>query len=202
MLVTSRCGTMTEQYYDDQVAAFARDTLTLDMGTMYAPFLAYIPPGGHIFDAGCGPGRDSREFLRRGYDVTACDASSAMVALATQITGRPVLHLRFQNLAFVEKFAGVWACASLLHVPRVEMDDVLTRLARALIPGGVLFASFKYGDSEGLRNGRHFTDYTEQRWMELLSHQPGLTPLTTWTTSDLRPGRTTERWLNVLARRL
>jgi SAM-dependent methyltransferase len=192
---------MTEQYYNERAAMFARDTLDLDMGPFYAPFLERIPTGGHILDAGCGPGRDSRAFLARGYEVTACDAAAAMVAMASALIGRPVLHLRFQELAFTETFDGIWACASLLHVPRAEMDDVLGRLAQGLVPGGILFASFKYGAGEGFRNGRHFTDYTEAIWTDQIARQPALEPVAMWTVSDVRPGRAVEQWLNVLVQR-
>ena len=84
---------MTERYYNERAAAFTRDTLDLDLGPLYAPFLARVPADGRILDAGCGPGRDSRVFLARGYDVTACDAGGAMVEIASKVIGRPVLHL-------------------------------------------------------------------------------------------------------------
>lgn len=191
---------MTEQYYNEHAAAFINDTLEIDMTALYAPFLEYIPTGGHILDAGCGSGRDSRAFLQRGYLVTACDAAESMVVAATAILGQPVLQLRFQELSFEQIFDGVWCCASLLHVPQHEMDDVLNRIARALNPGGILYASFKYGEGEEKRNGRYFTNYTEQTWSRQRMHHLDLEHLCVWTTADVRSGHTDERWLNVLMR--
>ncbi|MEG2896052.1 MAG: SAM-dependent methyltransferase, partial [Niameybacter sp.] len=80
------------------------------------------------------------------------------------------------------------------------MVDVFTRLARALKDGGILYASFKYGDFEGERNGRYFTDYTEARFAKLLEHFPELKWIEQGITIDKRPDRE-EKWLNVIVRK-
>jgi hypothetical protein len=98
-------------------------------------------------------------------------------------------------------FDGIRACASLLHVPNVELPDVMGRLRAALKPGGILYGSFKYGSGEREHNGRRFTDLDEPGLAGLLAHVPGLEPVETWTTGDRRPGRESERWLNTLLRR-
>jgi 2-polyprenyl-3-methyl-5-hydroxy-6-metoxy-1,4-benzoquinol methylase len=76
-------------------------------------------PGGRILDAGCGPGRDALAFAERGYELIAFDASTAMVRVARERVGsRIVVHLmRFEDLNGQSEFDGIWACASLLHVP-------------------------------------------------------------------------------------
>ena len=135
--------------YDGNSAAFQARTLGIDMTHLHAPFLRELPPGSHVLDLGCGVGRDARAFLAEGHTVTAVDASSEMVRIATEVTGRPALHMRFDELPFVKEFDGVWACASLLHVPKAEMPAVLARVARSLRLGGVLQLSVKYGESEG-----------------------------------------------------
>ncbi|WP_295588405.1 bifunctional 2-polyprenyl-6-hydroxyphenol methylase/3-demethylubiquinol 3-O-methyltransferase UbiG [uncultured Lamprocystis sp.] len=189
----------TTAYYRANAAAFFADTLGVDMAPLYARFLPLIPVGGQkILDAGCGSGRDTRAFLDRGYTVTAFDASAELAALAAAHVGQPVQVLRFQDLEWTQAFDGIWACASLLHVPATELPDVLSRLARALRPGGVLYASFKFGSGEREYHGRRFTDLDEAGLATLLSQVQGLTGLDTWTTGDRRPGRESERWFNAL----
>jgi SAM-dependent methyltransferase len=112
-----------------------------------------------------------------------------------------VFRLRFQEISWQQQFDGIWACASLLHVPPVELPDVMQRLHRALKPGGVLYASFKYGRGERDHHGRRFTDMDERGLAELLHHVSELDPLETWTTGDRRPDREAERWLNTLLRK-
>src|SRR5829696_2513263 len=151
----------TVAYYEANAERFVEDTFEVDMRPLYAPFLTLLPAGARVLDAGCGPGRDSLAFVARGHEVTAFDASEAMARLASRRTGLPVLRLSFDRVGFEVGFDGVWACASLLHVPRRDMPGVLHRLARALEPHGVLYASFRHGDGEAVRGGRLFSDYRE-----------------------------------------
>jgi SAM-dependent methyltransferase len=126
----------TLAYYERNAARYVGDTAGVDMAPLYEPFLALMPAGGRILDVGCGSGRDSLAFLARGYEVLAVDGSAAMVRAAAA-AGVSARRLRFQDLAFESEFDGVWACASLLHVPRGEITGVVGRVARALRPGGV-----------------------------------------------------------------
>jgi len=134
-----------------------------------------VPEGARILDAGCGSGRDAKRFLEMGYEVTAFDASGELCALASRHVGRPVLRMRFDEVRFEDEFDGVWACASLLHVPRREMDGALARLSRSLKPGGVFYASFRYREGEVIHeDGRHFADCTEEAFREHLRGRPEL----------------------------
>lgn len=200
-MVTEGNVAETIAYYDAHAMEFYAGSVGADMRPLYAPFLALIPERGHILDAGCGSGRDSRYFLEQGYEVTAFDASARMVELSSRLLNRPVLRLPFQDLAFQEAFEGIWACASLLHVPRAEMDSILPKLAAALKAGGVLFASFKYGDGEVARDGRHFNSYDERAFAALLARHRGWEPLGISVSHDVRPGRADERWLNAILRK-
>jgi SAM-dependent methyltransferase len=188
----------TIAYYDGSAEAFAEDTLAVDMSDLYQPFLAVMPDGAHILDAGCGPGRDAAAFARRGYRVTAFDASTAMAAMATSRIGAPVAVLRFDEIDYEQMFDAIWACASLLHVPMADLPGILQRLWRALKPGGILYASFRYGNEEQMRGGRWFTDLDETSVHGLLG--AGWTIVRVWRTSDRRPHRH-EQWMNILARR-
>lgn len=120
-------------------------------------FLARLPAGARVLELGCGGGRDAARMIERGFDVIPMDGSAAMAAIATARIGRPVRVLRFDLLDDEDAFEAVWAHASLLHVPRVQLPDVLARVYRALRPGGWHFASFKSGETEGRdRFGRRF----------------------------------------------
>jgi SAM-dependent methyltransferase len=190
----------TLAYYDDQAETFFVETVDVDMAPLYARFLARVPPGGHILDAGCGSGRDALAFRRLGYAVTAFEASPTLARMASEHCGLPVEVRRFQAVDWEDRFDGIWACASLLHVPMAELPDVLRRLGRALKADGVLYASFKYGAGEREHGGRRFTDLDERGLASLVEAVPGLAVLETWVTGDRREGRGGERWLNALLR--
>jgi SAM-dependent methyltransferase len=192
----------TITFYDKNAAKFAENTFGLDVSELYGPFLESIPTGGRILDAGCGSGRDALHFARLGYDVVAFDASPAMAAEASSRTGLQVLALTFSELKFRENFDGVWACASLLHVTKGDMRDALRSLADALKSGGVMYASFKYGTDQRLdSDSRLFSDYNEETFSRLLSEVPLLVLIRSWITTDVRPGRESERWLNLILRK-
>ena len=170
----------TLSYYEANAKRFFQNTRDIDMGSIYEPFLSLLSPGAHVLDAGCGSGRDSRAFLERGYEATALDASKAMIELASHHIGRPVLHMSFDQVQFRERFDGIWACASLLHVPAHSMAKVLEQLGMALKVGGVMYASFKYGQGESVRDGRLFNDYDEVRFRDLLRSCPEFESLKLW----------------------
>ncbi|MCC5809118.1 MAG: class I SAM-dependent methyltransferase [Ectothiorhodospiraceae bacterium] len=185
-------------YYREHAEQFYRDTIGADMQALYAPFLAAIPPGGRVLDAGCGSGRDSLAFLRLGYSVQAFDAAPEMAGLAARLLAQPVPVLRFDELAWKTEFDGVWACASLLHQPWADLPCTLSQLAITLKPGGVLYASFKHGSGERRYRNRHFTDLDQHRLHQLLAQVPGLHLQHSWVTVDCRPDRPNQEWLNAL----
>lgn len=188
----------TIAYYESNAERFVAETAGVDMRSLYEPFLALIPAGGHILDAGCGSGRDTRAFLDLGYRVTAFDGSSRLAGLASKLTGQQVLVLKFQDLAFHQELDGIWACASLLHVPRSELSDVLDRLRRCLRRGGAMYASFKLGTGERWENERRFTDFDQAALQTFLAAHGGFETVRMWVTDDLRLGRVGERWLNII----
>lgn len=152
--------------------------------------------------AGSGSGRDTKEFSRQCYTVTAIDGSWEMTKLSSQLTGQQTLQMRFQDMAFQECFDGIWACASLLHVPRDEIDQVFQRFTTALKPRGVWHTSFKLGSEERITGDRLFNDYNEWLIKQLLSKHPSLELLEVWQTSDKMPNSRNLKWINILARKL
>ncbi len=188
----------TIEYYDSNSNQYISNTLGLDMESLYTPFLENLPIGSKILDAGCGPGRDTKNFILKGYKLTAFDASKEMVENATEYSGIKVHQKKFQDIKYINKFDGIWACASLLHVPFSEMKNVISSLSRALKVNGIFYLSFKYGDKEVFRNGRHFSNFNEKTFTDFISDFPEFTITKMWKTGDLREGREDEQWLNVI----
>ncbi len=133
--------------------------------------------------------------------MTAFEASPKLARLASEHCGLPVEVRRFQEIEWQDAFDGIWACASLLHVPMVELPEVLRRLGRALKPDGVLYASFKYGAGEREHGGRRFTDLDEEGLAALVEGVTAFAVVETWVTGDRREGREGERWLNAIVGR-
>jgi len=128
-----------------------------------APFLDLLPPGATILELGCGAGRESEAMIARGFAVEPTDGSPEMARIAEERLGQPVRVLRFDALDTVEAFDGVFAHASLLHVPRLALPAVLAAIARALKPGGVHFANFKAGGAGGRDGlGRYYNQLTAE----------------------------------------
>lgn len=192
----------TLAYYNNNAHRFLADTQDIEFSGIQDIFLASLQPGALILDFGCGSGRDSRYFLQKGYQVEACDGSEEMVRAASRNTGLPVRLMLFSELDEDERYDGIFACASILHVPSAELPDILRKMKKAVKQDGILYFSFKYGTFEGIRNGRYFTDLTEDRLKQILDEVGGLEPDHIWITCDVRPGREEERWINILARRV
>jgi len=192
----------TLDYYDRIAEEFAADTRDADVGELHALFLSHLPAGGRILDLGCGSGRDSRLFRDKGYEVVAVDGSREFCKIASSLIGQEVLCRTFEELDFEEEFDGVWACASILHVPSEHLTGVIARISRALKRGGFFYASFKYGVFEGERNGRYFTDLDEAGFANMIAGFPEFGIVETRITGDVRPGRAEEKWLNVVVRKV
>lgn len=189
----------TIDYYTQHAQSFVADTASVDMGENHRRFLVRVPAGGRILDLGCGSGRDSLAFLRSGYRVLPVDGSPAMLEATRRLTGLPGQRLRFDELNFEEEFDGIWACASLLHVPLGQLEQVLSRVWRALKAARPLYVSFKKGSGERQCGPRHFTDLELPDLEARLRNLPGVGEVELWESSDVRPGRAGERWSNGLA---
>jgi SAM-dependent methyltransferase len=180
----------TQTYYEENAqTVFERTLMGSPSPEKFHLFLERITPGGHILDAGCASGRDSRFFLEQGYRVTAIDASAALCKLAEGYLGQPVLCQRFEELVFENNFDGIWASHSLLHVSRLDFPDVIQRLYRALKPGGVLYATFYHGNGELRRGNIFFNDYDENSFGVMLATCSKFTPVRFWQSQGFRPGQ-------------
>ena len=191
----------TKDYYNQNAMEFFAETVKADMSKQYQPFLERLPQGASILDAGCGSGRDSLAFKQLGYKVTAIDGSKELCKLATKYIGQEVKHICFQEIDFQEEFDGIWACATLLHVPSKELPEVLKRLYKALKSQGILYTSFKYGDFEGNCNGRYFHHLKEEK-AKIIFTRAGFNVIKMWITNDVREGRRDGMWMNILLLKL
>lgn len=188
----------TLTYYNQNARQFADTTLSVDFTATQNRFLKRLSLHAKILDFGCGAGRDTKYFLEQGYQVEAIDGSEELCKLAESYTGIQVKHMLFQELCAVDCYDGIWACSSILHLPYQELREVLLKMAKALKPQGIIYASFKYGSFQGERKGRYFTDFTEESFETLRNTVEGLFLVEQWVSRDVRPGRGEERWLNLI----
>lgn len=191
----------TLTYYNQNATQFYASTISVEFTTTQQRFLSHLPESAIILDFGCGSGRDTKAFLDQGYRVEAIDGSVELCRLATAHTGIQVRHMLFQELSAVSKYDGIWACSSILHLPKDELSEVMRKMSAALKPNGIIYTSFKYGTFSGERNGRYFTDMTEETFAEFIRDIDKLQIEEQWITSDVRPGRGEEQWLNLILRK-
>ena len=191
----------TIEYYENNAESFSQATLNVDFSDVQDRFASLIPEGAFILDFGCGSGRDTKYFLGRGFKVDAIDGSENLCKIASENTGIEVRNMLFSELDAGELYDGIWACSSILHLPKVELRDVFRRMIRALKKGGYIYTSFKYGEAEGLRKGRYFTDFTEETFREFIREMPETEVIDEWLSADVRPGRNEEKWLNIILKK-
>ena len=191
----------TLEYYNKNAEEFVQGTLSVNFTETQERFLAKLSVGTSILDFGCGSGRDTKYFLDKGYQVESTDGSAELCKLASEYTGIGVKQMLFEELDECEKYEGIWACSSILHLDKRSLKDVMKNMAAALKASGVVYTSFKNGDFEGERNGRYFTDFTQETFVEYMLEVPELKIEEYWITSDVRPGRGEEKWLNLILRK-
>ena len=192
----------TIDYYNQNADSFISETVFVDFSDMQARFLDRLQSGSFILDFGCGSGRDTKYFLKQGFRVEATDGSEELCKMASEYTGIEVKKMLFQELEEYEKYNGIWACSSILHLPKDELKPVFGKMADALKEHGIIYTSFKYGDFEGMRNGRFFSDFTIESFKNFMNNICGLQIDEFWITGDVRRGRGEEKWLNLILQKI
>ena len=189
----------TLDFYNNNSKSYIESTLSIDMSHLYKDFLKHIPKDGHILDLGCGSGRDSLEFIKRGYNITAVDGSKELSIATSKVIGQEVICNKFEDLQLTEKFHGIWACASLLHINKRDLINVIKNISYNLEDNGVFYMSFKYGKGEYIdEKGRYFNCYTEKTFKEMILAVPKLKIINIYKSEDTIGGRNNLQWLNVL----
>lgn len=157
----------TLDFYEKEASAYV---LSGDGGPSpwLGDFVRDLPAGARIMELGCGSGRDAEAFFARGFDVDATDGSPAMAAKAAERLRRPVKVMCFDEISDVDAYDGIWANASLLHVPRAQLAMVLSLVRIALKPGGLFFANYKAGGRAGRDGLGRYYNYPNKD--ELLMH--------------------------------
>ena len=193
----------TLAHYEAHAEGFREGTADHDVSQNIEALLDAIDasPPFRILDFGCGPGRDLRAFLARGHDPVGLDGAAAFVRMAREASGAEVWHQDFLALDLPEAaFDGIFANASLFHVPSQELPRVLGELYASLRPSGVLFASNPRGRNEEGWNGARYGCYHDlPGWHETVT-AAGLEPVRHYYRPDGLP-REQQPWLATLWRK-
>lgn len=176
---------------------------TFDVKESIDKFISLLPQGASVLDIGSGGGRDSRYFLQHGMKVTGIDFSEKMIHNAKEKAPEiEYIHMDFESITFPENyFDGVWANASLHHIPKSHIEMVLKSIYKILKKDAVLFIIIKHGTFDGLREMdkfgkkvvRHFSFYLPEEFIRLLE-SVGFTVIENYLTTN-------GEWLDVLAKK-
>lgn len=191
----------TLAYYNENAEQYIQDTENVEFSEIQNYFLDKLHAGASILDFGCGSGRDTNYFMKRGFEVEAIDGSMELCKRASKLIGIEVKCMQFQELDEIEKYDGIWACSSILHLSKEELKIVLRKMIVALKDNGIIYTSFKYGEFEGERNERYFTDFKENEFRKFIIDLLEIEIEEHWITGDVRPDREGERWLNIILRK-
>jgi SAM-dependent methyltransferase len=190
-------------HYEAAAERFEAGTRAHDVSQNYAAFLGAIEgrPPFTLLDLGCGPGRDLAYFRSLGHEAVGLDGSARFVAMARAATGCEVIHQDFLHLSLPQaRFDGVFANASLFHVPTQELTRVLAALWNSLVPRGVLFSSNPHGDdTEGFSGERYGAFLTRDTWRGYVT-AAGFSELTHYYRPTGKP-RSAQPWLATVWRK-
>ena len=206
--MTNQVSKRVLNYYDKNAVEFANQTVSIDMHDLYELFLNQLPQTESqcILDVGCGSGRDANYFAKQDYNVTAIDASAELIQWAQRHHMSSKIdwhHLDFSGIEkqpWKNKFTGIWACASLLHVPFLELPLIINSLLDTFTDDGVMYVSFKYGKGERVDEERLFCDMNELRWKTIVAKIPQVIECDIWLSADKRAD-CKDAWFNVMIKR-
>ena len=189
-------------YYESNAEHYAAETFFADMSEQYQRFLPLLKKGAKILDVGSGSGRDACYFQKHGYQVTALEPSKNLCREIRKVFSGEIICSDIQNYRPKERYDGIWACASLIHLQEEEILRFFEKIDLYLNDNGVVYVSGKNGIPTGEgEDGRFFLEFTEQLVEKILTVNEQLKPEQLWYTEDVS-GRQGFRWLNVVLRML
>lgn len=170
----------TPHAYDSEILGYYSQTADAYLSSRpevvsrhLASFLALLKPASSILELSCGAGRDAQAMIKAGFAVDPTDGIAEIAASASQLLGQIVRVMRFDELIAIDTYNAVWANASLLHVPRDQLVDILRLIFTALKLGGYHFANFKAGSVEGRDERARYYNYLSHEQMIMAYAQSG-----------------------------
>ena len=191
---------MAINYYNMHFKDYIKKTENIDMSMFYQSFLRHVKPDGRILDLGAGSGRDSGYFISRGHNVTAIDASEKMVEYINNKYGEIAYNVTIEDFETNGKFDGIWACASLLHIDKSKLKEVMTKYIRYLNVDAVFYMSFKERPHSSIEDERLVFYYSLdeiQTILESFKHVEILEIFKSYKEIDKNISQT---WINALVR--
>lgn len=187
-------------YYESNAERYAAETFSADMSKQYQRFLPLLKNGVKILDVGSGSGRDACYFQKQGYQVTALEPSKNLGREIRKVFSGEIVCSDIQSYQPMERYDGIWACASLIHLQEEVVLQFFEKIDQYLNDNGIVYISGKNGISTGeVEDGRFFLEFTEQLVEKILMVNKQLKLEQLWYTEDVS-GRRGFRWLNVVLR--
>ena len=159
----------TLEYYNKNAKIYCEQTLVGNLQENYDRFLKQLKPNSYILDFGCGSGRDSKYFIDRGYKVKSIDGSEEMCKFATQYTRQEVECMKFEELNDIDTYDAIWACASILHVEKNNLLNILIKMVNALKTNGIIYTSFKIGIGDEIKENKYYNYLTKDEMIQILN---------------------------------
>ncbi len=159
----------TLEYYNKNAKLYCEQTLIGNLQENYDKFEKHLSPNAYILDFGCGSGRDSKYFIENGYKVKAIDGSEEMCKLASQYINQEVKCMKFEELNDINIYDGIWACSSILHEEKENLQNILTKMINALKVNGVIYTSFKIGTGHEIKEGKYYNYLTKDEMVQILN---------------------------------
>lgn len=159
----------TLEYYNKNANTYYEQTLSGNLQENYDRFLKHLPSNAYILDFGCGSGRDSKYFIEQGYKVKAIDGSEEMCKLASSYINQEVYCMKFEDLKDINTYDAIWACASILHIEKEKLINILSKMITALKYNGIIYTSFKIGNGYDIEEGKYYNYLTRNEMTRLLN---------------------------------
>ena len=190
----------TIEYYNTYAREYFERTFAVEMSSVYEHFTKFLKPGSQICDLGCGSGRDSKYFMSQGFTVMPIDGSLEMCRLASNFLKQKVICQKFDEMDYKNEFDSIWACASLLHIQKKKLSDIVEKLVQAAKDNAVIYTCFKIGNSERIVDGRLFSDYNQSEMLNFIKKHKSLRLIELWVSNDIMDPLEKSQWLNIIVK--